>query len=119
MDHSQVQQLYSFSLRKAAMGEMDRLFRQSENASITYRAIQHFLAHPSLRHSVAQGSPTLRVVVAELSQCSPQAMEQFMTDLAAHVREQYGGQAAAVEHTNKVERVLERLQQRNLDRMTN
>lgn len=114
-DYTRVQQFYGHSLRQAAATEMQRLFQASTNASATYKQLAHLLAHPSLHHPMA--TPGLKVVLAELGQCGPAAYHQFVSDMMAHLRHNYGRQAAAAEHTLKVERVLETIQQRTLDRM--
>ena len=114
-DYERVQQLYSHSLRQAAAAEMQRIFGASTNASATFKQLAHLLAQPSLRHPMA--TPGLKVVLAELGQCGPGAYAQFASDMLTHMRHNYGRQAAAAEHTLKVERLLETIQQRTLDRM--
>jgi hypothetical protein len=114
-DYARVQQFYEHSLRQAAKTEVAGLFRAGNNDSTTYKGVLDFLAQPSLRHPMA--TPGLRVVLGELSHCHPLAYKQFAEDMAAHLRSTYGRQAAAAEHTLKVERMLEHVQQRTLDRM--
>ena len=113
-----VQQMYERSVFGAATAAMDRLFDHSADVCAAFRKAADFLGRPHPEHPAVSASPALRTVAREMLSWSPAATAQFARRVLAHLRFHYGYQAASADYTMRLERLLERMQQRQMDRMS-
>ena len=115
---SKVQQVYESSVRAAATRAIDRMFDASADVCATFRQLSAFLGAPHPLHPVARQSEPLAVVAREMRSWHPAASVRFARQLVAHMKYHYGHQAASADYTIRLERLLERMQQRQMQRLT-
>ena len=113
----EVQRHYEASVYAAATRGIDDLFDASSDVRATFRELADFFGRPDPAHPAAQRSPALAAAAREMLSWAPAASVGFARRALAHMRYHYGYQAASADYTIRLERLLERMQQRQMDRM--